>query len=229
MVGNRAPEAGRSSLSASQPEPGRHPDAHRIVATRKPPGQMGMETLDSSAGPSHAPSGPRTLPIRRDRAVPLPRVAEMTCLQCRTVDLTLCLSDASGGLESAHCGPQTGVHQPISRWHGRRVSKKWFVADDHRGAIRATDHHGERPARFSTEEAGHRLDIFRGGGAARLHRGQRQNSSVWSIRVSSPGEPPLRRITACARLAGRVVVTPPGGSSDAAEGAAGPSDPGSPA
>ena len=206
MAGSRAQEAGRSSLSASQPEPGRDPDANRIVATREPPGQMGMETLDSSAGPPHATSGPRTLPSRRDRGVPLLRVSEMTCLQRRTVDLTLCLSDASCGLESAHCGAQTRVHQPVSRWHGRRVPKKGVVADDHRGAIRATDHHRERPAGFSTEEAGHRLDVFRGGVAARLHRRQRQNSSVWSIRVSSPDEAAAlvrRRVRSARRQGGR--------------------------
>ena len=144
----------------------------------------------------------------------------------RRVDMTLRLADPARRLEPADPGSQLRIDEPVARRHGRPVPEEGLVLDDYRRLIETSDHDDETTAGLPPQQCGHDLVVIH------LDRcDQRQNSSVCSIRDNSP-EP--EGVVAPARcptwpVGVVVVVTPPGGSSEVADGVTGAAEPGSPA
>ena len=184
---------------------------------------MRVEALDPDPGTTDTTARTGVLPVFGEVRVPLLRVTAMRRGQERRVNGRFCFPDPACRFELAHIGADLGVDEPVVGGHRGAVEEHWCVSYDHGAAVGSTDHDGERAVRRPAEERRHVRDVL-------VRRSvQRQNSRVRAMRERKPPDPE-DVVAGCLAWEGSavvVVVTPPGGSSELAEGVTGPFDPGS--
>ena len=163
-------------------DPARRPFPDRIVGTGQPPGEVGVEALDSFACPTDPAGRPRPDMVGIDEGIPFRCISGVGLGDPIDADFCLGGPDAPGRLEPTHRFAERWIAQPVAGGHRRAVIEERGVRQNCGGTVLGPDDDLESTGGDPTQQFGDALDV-----PGRVPRGgHRQNSSVERTRVQNP-------------------------------------------
>lgn len=142
---------------------------------------MRVQTLHAHTCSAHATRGLHQISAHRGGEA-TPRVLVVRSLKIFRVHEVFETVHSPVSFEATHGVVKFRVNQPEERGHGRTVTQVWFVLNNNRSTVVATDCHGESPHERSANKRFDDGEIVE----RRVFKRQRQNSRVRARRETKP-------------------------------------------